>query len=1005
MNMIRSMYCRTFQLVMRAGCYALPWRQPALLEGESALARLPEAALARGCKAILVVTDPQLMALGLPLPLLEGLEAAGIRTTVYSKVQQNPTIGNVEEALALYKENHCDSLLAFGGGSSMDCAKACGARVVRPRKSVSRMKGLFKILHRLPPFFAVPTTAGTGSETTVAAVITDSGTHHKYAINDISLVSHVAVLDPVLTAGLPGPITAATGLDALTHAVEAYIGRSNTGKTRRQAREAVSLIFGNLEEAWANGSNLTARANMLRASYLGGAAFTRAYVGYVHAIAHTLGGFYGIPHGLANAAILPRMLERFGPSVYKPLSELALAAGLSGATRMERAEAFIEAVYAMNLKMGIPRTFPQIRREDVPKMAEYADREANPLYPVPKLFDRGELQEIILSLMEPVPGDTAYAGYTGRIADIHLGTGEIKDYPVPDGDRRRYLGGKGLAARILYDNLPPATDPYGEENILVVTTGPLTGSGAPSSARFNISTISPLTGLCASTNSGGDFGIQLKKCGYDGLIIRGKSPEPVYLDIRPDGGIHLKNAAHLVGKNTGETGEILDKPHLAIGPAGENKVRYAAVMSGERACGRGGVGAVFGDKNLKAICAKGSGPIRPADPEGWKAFNKKWIAKIRRHVFTGGKCPELGTAMLVRPMQKHGLLPAKNFREGRFDAYDALSGETLRDKYLVKNGGCTACPIHCSRIVELDGKQIKGPELETLGLLGPNLLNGDLALIIRLNYILDQLGMDTMSTGATLSFAMHLADAGVVDLGLRFGKTDNLEETVRKIACREGEGDILAEGSRRMALRFGESAHAMQVKGQELAAYNPRNAFGQGLSYATANRGACHLNGGYLVLLEGLGLAVKGRSTASKAQLGAMFQCLMEAISASGICLFTSYAVFPSPVLKYKALNKVFSGALSLAGPAVRFALKHPRMLGINGLLVPYSKALALVTGMPMNLGLFLEAGKASYDLERRINLRQGMDSSEDTLPGALLEEVPLEKMMKKYYKAMEWDG
>ena len=1008
MKTLRKLYCRTFQFIMYTGSYALPWRQPALLEGENALRELPDLIAGKQCRSLLVVTDAQLVSLGLLDPLLEGLKKAQVHYTVFSNVQPNPTIDNVEEALALYHQNNCDSLLAFGGGSSMDCAKACGARVVKPNKSVSKMRGLFKVLHKLPPFFAVPTTAGTGSETTVAAVITDSRTHHKYPINDISLIPRWAVLDPTLTAGLPKHITAATGLDVLTHAVEAYIGRSNTSKTRRWAEEATRLVFENLEECYNNPGNLTARANMLKASYYGGAAFTRAYVGYIHAIAHTLGGFYGVPHGLANAIILPQMLERYGASVYKPLAALADVVGIKGDTLMEKAVLFTEAIKGMNLRMGIPTTFSQIKEEDIEMMSTYADKEGNPLYPVPVLMDKAALADVIRSLMEKPPAGTKFHGYTGKIADIDLATRTVTDYRVSDEDRRNYIGGKGLAAKILFDNLPPGTDAYADENILVITTGPLNGTGAPSSARFNISTISPLTGLCVSTNSGGDFGLNMKRCGYDGMILRNKSTAPITLDIGPDGTITFLDATPLMGKLTNEVDEILGKPNIAIGPAGENKVRYASVMSGERACGRGGVGAVFGDKKVKAISANGKGPgtfkVEPAEPEAWKAFNMKWIAKIRKHYFTGGKCPELGTAMLVRPMQKRNILATRNFQLGRFDGFDNFSGETMRDTRLIKNGGCTACPIHCARVVELDGKQIKGPELETIGLLGPNLMNGNLDTIIRLNYLLDQYGMDTMSTGGTLAFAMHLADAGVADLGPRFGETENLAEIIRKIAYREGVGDILAEGSRKMAEKYGQGDHAIHVKGLELAAYNPRNAVGQGLSYATANRGACHLNGGYLVLLEGLGLSTSGKSTASKAQLGVMFQLLMEAVSSSGICLFTSYAVFPSPILKHPALNKIASAVLSISGPMVGLATKHPGLLGINTAIVPYSKGLKLVTGMQVTLGDFLLAGKNSYNLERRINIRQGLVSTQDTLPATILEDVPLSGMMKKYYKTMEWN-
>ena len=1029
MKTLRKIYCRSFQLIMYAGSFVLPWRQPALLEGENSLLELPDLVASKQCKSLLVVTDAQLLSLGLLEPLLAGLREKKINFTVYSNVQPNPTIENVEEAVAIYLQNHCDSLLAFGGGSSMDCAKACGARVVKPNKRVSEMRGLFKVLHKLPPFFAVPTTSGTGSETTVAAVITDSKTHHKYPINDISLIPRWAVLDPTLTKGLPKPITATTGLDVLTHAVEAYIGRGNTKKTRRWAEEATRLVFENLEECYNNGGNLKARANMLKASYLGGAAFTRAYVGYIHAIAHTLGGVYGVPHGLANAIILPQMLERYGASVYKPLADLADVVGIKGDTLMEKTVLFTEAIKGMNRRMGIPTTFSQIKEEDIDLMSAYADKEGNPLYPVPLLMDKDELADVIRSLMDKPPHGTTddlgttnhYNGYTGKIADIDLAGKTITNYFVSDEDRRKFIGGKGLAAKILFDNLPPHTDPYSEENILVITTGPMNGTGAPSSARFNISTISPLTGLCVSSNSGGDFGLNMKRCGYDGIILRNKSKTPVVLEIGLDGGIVFKDGSPYMGKLTTEVSDMLGQANIAIGPAGENKVRYAAVMSGERACGRGGVGAIFGDKNVKAIAANGkitSGQIeggqsaaepRPfkveaAEPEAWKAFNKKWIAKIRKHYFTGGKCPELGTAMLVRPMQKHNILATRNFQLGRFDDFENFSGETLRDTRLLKNGGCAACPIHCARIVELDGKTIKGPELETIGLLGPNLMNGNLDTIIRLNYLLDQYGMDTMSAGGTLAFAMHLAESGVVDLGVHFGETDNLAEVIRKIAYREGVGDDLAEGTRRLAEKYGQGEHAIHVKGLELAAYNPRNAIGQGLSYATSNRGACHLNGGYLVLLEGLGLSTSGKSTASKAQLGVMFQLLMEAISSMGICLFTSYAVFPSPILKYPVLNKIASAVLSISGPIVGLVVKNPGILGINTSMVPYSKGLQLVTGMPMTLGGFLAAGKNCYDLERRINIRQGLTSSQDTLPPTILEDVPLSGMMKKYHKTMRWN-
>lgn len=305
-----ELFCRVYQGVFRLVSYILPWRTPELLEGENVLKGLPELIKSKGIDSILIVTDSVIASLGLMDGLLKGLSDECVDFVVYDKTVQNPTIDNIEEALRMYKANNCQSIVAFGGGSPMDCAKGVGARVARPKKSISQMKGVFKVMKKSPPMFAIPTTAGTGSETTIAAVITDSKTHEKYAINDTSLIPHYAVLDPLLTVKLPPHITSTTGVDALTHAVEAYIGRSNTKQTKQQSRDAIKLIFENIFEAYSNGTDLVARANMQKASFLAGQAFTRAYVGYVHAIAHTLGGFYSVPHGLANyhLALCPRVL-------------------------------------------------------------------------------------------------------------------------------------------------------------------------------------------------------------------------------------------------------------------------------------------------------------------------------------------------------------------------------------------------------------------------------------------------------------------------------------------------------------------------------------------------------------------------------------------------------------------------------------------------------------------------------------------------------------------------
>ena len=397
-----NLYCRMYQGVFRLVAYLLPWRQPELLKGVHSLAKLPGLIKSKEIYSVLIVTDGIIPTLGLMNGLIKGLNEQGIKFSVYDKTVPNPTIDNIEEALKVYKANHCRGIVAFGGGSPMDCAKGVGARVARPKTQIPQMKGVLKVLKKIPPLFAVPTTAGTGSETTLAAVITDSRTHEKYAVNDTVLIPGYAVLDPVLTANLPPHIPSTTGIDALTHAVEAYIGRSNTPKTRQNSRDAVKLIFGNIEEAYTNGQNLDARANMQEAAFLAGMAFTRAYVGYVHAIAHTLGGFYSTPHGLANAVILPYVLEYYGESVYKPLAELAdlVSLSTSGDSERQKARKFIEAVKSLNQRLGIPDKLSGILEKDIPLMVKRALAEGNPLYPVPKIMSAEEITKIYYMIRE-----------------------------------------------------------------------------------------------------------------------------------------------------------------------------------------------------------------------------------------------------------------------------------------------------------------------------------------------------------------------------------------------------------------------------------------------------------------------------------------------------------------------------------------------------------------------------------------------------------------------------
>ena len=392
MNPISKIGCRVYQGVFRAAIPLLPYRDPEILHS---IQEVPTLLRRIGVSSVLLVTDSYLRTSGVTRPLEQLLEENHIHCAVYDKTRANPTVFNVEEARGLYVTEGCQGLIALGGGSSMDCAKAVGARIAYPNKSLDQLKGLLRVLKRIPPLIAIPTTAGTGSETTLAAVITDSEKKHKYTMNDFTLIPRYAVLDPEMTFTLPPSLTATTGMDALTHAVEAYIGGSTTKETRRLALEAVELLFANIEEAYRNGINRQARENMLQAAYKAGAAFSKSYVGYIHAVAHSLGGQYNIPHGLANAVLMPIVLDAYGESAHKKLHELGVAAGVSVPEDSHRdgAEKFIAAIRELNRRMNIPETLSGIEKEDIPQMARHAAREANPLYPVPKLMNAAELEQ------------------------------------------------------------------------------------------------------------------------------------------------------------------------------------------------------------------------------------------------------------------------------------------------------------------------------------------------------------------------------------------------------------------------------------------------------------------------------------------------------------------------------------------------------------------------------------------------------------------------------------
>lgn len=423
---MNSLFCRIYQGAMKVGMYMLPWHTPEVIEDRADSDRLLEDIKRREVERLLVVMGPNMMKRGLPVPMLEKLRANGIECEVFDRLTSDPTDAQVEEGVRLYNEKNAQGIILFGGGSPMDCGKAIAARIARPDRTIAELQGVLKVRSRrkVPVMWAIPTTSGTGSEATMAAVITDHETHRKKSINDMAIIPHVCVLDAGLTAGLPPDITAYTGMDALCHAVEAYINNAyNTALEKKMAKDAVKLIYENLEGAYENGSDMEKRQNMQRAAFYAGRAFTRGCVGYVHAIGHAVGGLYGVPHGKAMAILLPHVLKAFGSSAEAKLAELADHCGLSAeygvdhddrtggcacpaygamkgkTTNNGKARLFIEWIENTKRSMDIPDRFDCIKEEDVETIAKWADAEANPLYPVPKIFDRKQLEDLVRSVM------------------------------------------------------------------------------------------------------------------------------------------------------------------------------------------------------------------------------------------------------------------------------------------------------------------------------------------------------------------------------------------------------------------------------------------------------------------------------------------------------------------------------------------------------------------------------------------------------------------------------
>ncbi|MDR1894853.1 MAG: 4Fe-4S binding protein, partial [Spirochaetales bacterium] len=599
-------------------------------------------------------------------------------------------------------------------------------------------------------------------------------------------------------------------------------------------------------------------------------------------------------------------------------------------------------------------------------------------------------------------------------AMVDLSLGRVEELPISEDYFRRYLGGKALAARLLLDLMPPGLPALDPASLIIINTGPLNGTGAPCSSRFNMSFKNVLTGGIASSNCGGLFGVMLKRAGFDGLVIRGRAAVPSRLEI-VDGEIAILPAAGLWGLDTEAVQKELPPHHgkLVIGPAGENLVRFASAASGERMAGRCGGGAALGSKNLKALSAYGTQRPPVRRPGEFSLFLKKWVAFIRNHPMTGRALPSFGTAGLVNKANASSALPTHNFAYGYCAEADKVSGETLSETLLVRNSGCVSCPIRCERRVMLEGREVKGPEYETAGFFGPNIDAADMDGVIRLNYVCDLLGMDTISAASSIAFAMELREKGMADFGVEFGKLSNLEEVLRKTARREGIYSDLANGSKWLSEKYGGREFAMHSKGLEMASYEPRRSVGMGLGYATSNRGGCHLNGGYLALLESVGvLSLDPQSSSSKAELSVFFQDTLEAVSSAGLCLFTAQTFIPAFFFRLgpqRLLTRLAGKAMTHSGPVIRLLLKAKPLLKFNSFfLLPQAEAIRLATGYNVRTGDLLILGERSYNLERLFNLREGLTARDDSLPDRLTKTpqpgrpgavVPLEKMLVRYYR------
>lgn len=573
-------------------------------------------------------------------------------------------------------------------------------------------------------------------------------------------------------------------------------------------------------------------------------------------------------------------------------------------------------------------------------------------------------------------------GWIGEILRVNLSANKTVTQKLDEDVAKNFLGGRGLGVKVLYDELKPETNPLGPENKIIFATGPVSGTMAPTSGRYCVVAKSPLTGTVFDSHSGGYWGPELKFAGYDAIIIEGRAEAPVYIWIS-NKTVEIRDATKVWGLDTHKTTEKLIKETdskakvACIGPAGERQVLLAAIINDRhRAAGRGGLGAVMGCKNLKAVVVRGTGRVDVADEEKLSQALNDALMVIRKNPITNKSLPTLGTAVLVNLINEHGMYPTRNFQEGVFEDAEGVSGEKITETILSGRRACYACPIACGRVTKTSEKEGEGPEYETAWAFSAQCGINDLTAVTHANYLCNELGLDTISTGNTIGCAMEMHQRGFLKEKMEFGDADKLVELVEKIALKEGIGKELAEGSKRFAEKHGAKELAMQVKGLELPAYDPRGAQGHALAYATSNRGGCHLRA-YMIGPEILGTPalVDRFKPDGKADLVINFQNLYAALDSMILCVFTQFALNPS----------------------------H------------YSEFVTATTGLTFTGLDLMKTGERIWNLERLFNVREGFGKKDDVLPPRFLEtplpeggsrgrKVFLDKMLKEYYHLREWD-